>query len=50
MVDRNIKRDVIVTGDDFGKVKLFSYPVVREKSQYNKYGGHSAHVTNVKFT
>lgn len=50
MVDRSAKRDTLVTGDDFGKVKLFSYPVVMPKSQYNKYGGHSAHVTNVKFT
>ena len=41
--------DVLVTGDDFGKVKLFKYPCVQEKSSFNKYGGHSAHVTNVKF-
>ncbi len=49
-VDRsNIKKDVLVTGDDFGKVKLFRYPCPIEKSHFNKYNGHSAHVTNVKF-
>lgn len=49
MVDRSANRDVLVTADDFGKVKLFNYPVVTPKAHFNKYGGHSAHVTNVKF-
>ena len=33
------------TGDDFGKVKVFR----RKKLVYEK-SGHSAHVTNVRFT
>ena len=49
MVDRSANRDVLVTAEDFGKVKLFNYPVVTPKALFNKYGGHSAHVTNVKF-
>lgn len=48
-VDRTKKGDVLATGDDFGKVKLFKYPCAKEKANCNKYGGHAAHVTNVRF-
>ncbi|XP_063365069.1 echinoderm microtubule-associated protein-like 2 [Cydia amplana] len=37
------------TGDDFGKVKLFAYPVTQPKSLCHQYGGHSSHVTCVRF-
>ena len=40
---------VIVTSDDFSKVKLFRYPSPVEKAVYNQYNGHSSHVTNVRF-
>lgn len=49
-VDRTKKRDVLATGDDFGKVKLFKYPCAKEKANSNKFGGHSAHVTGVRFS
>jgi WD40 repeat protein len=41
---------ILATGDDFGTVKLFKYPSVKEKSAFNDYHGHSSHVTGVKFT
>ena len=40
----------MVTGDDFGFVKLFKYPSYKHKSGYVKFIGHSAHVTNARFT
>ena len=41
---------VLATGDDFGVVKLFKYPCVKEKAGSTDHYGHSSHVTGVKFT
>ena len=43
-------RELIVTSDDFGKVKLFRYPCIVPRADHRPYGGHSSHVTNVEFT
>jgi WD40 repeat protein len=40
---------LIATGDDFSKVKIFRYPSSEEGSQGLVGKGHSSHVTNVKF-
>ncbi|XP_045105800.1 echinoderm microtubule-associated protein-like 2 isoform X4 [Portunus trituberculatus] len=40
---------VLVTGDDFGKVKVFSNPACFQKARCLEYGGHSSHVTAVTF-
>ncbi|KAK7582719.1 hypothetical protein V9T40_014164 [Parthenolecanium corni] len=42
-------KKLLVSGDDFGKVKLYSYPAAQPKSLPHAYGGHSSHVTNVAF-
>ena len=49
-VDRSRNQLLLATGDDFGQVKLFKYPCVKEKAGFNVFHGHSSHVTGVKFT
>uniref|UniRef100_A0A673I244 Echinoderm microtubule-associated protein-like 1 n=1 Tax=Sinocyclocheilus rhinocerous TaxID=307959 RepID=A0A673I244_9TELE len=44
----NAKR-LLVTGDDFGEVHLFSFPCSQSRAPSHIYGGHSSHVTNVNF-
>ncbi|OPL07211.1 hypothetical protein AM593_06715, partial [Mytilus galloprovincialis] len=48
--DANYSSEVIVTGDDFGLVKLFKFPSLKKGAKFRKYIGHSAHVTNVRFS
>ncbi|KAK6645396.1 hypothetical protein RUM43_001673 [Polyplax serrata] len=46
---RSNSSKLLVTGDDFGKLKLYTYPVIHPKSLFHTAGGHSSHVTNVEF-
>uniref|UniRef100_A0A7N5JDQ2 Echinoderm microtubule-associated protein-like 1 n=1 Tax=Ailuropoda melanoleuca TaxID=9646 RepID=A0A7N5JDQ2_AILME len=46
---RSRERKLLSTGDDFGKVHLFSYPCSQFRAPSHMYGGHSSHVTNVDF-
>eukprot|EP00736_Rhodelphis_marinus_P002340 Rmarinus@m.17215 len=48
-VARSNSGNYLVTADDFGKVKLFNYPVVVERAPHRTYKGHSSHVMNVIF-
>ncbi|KAM4624799.1 echinoderm microtubule-associated protein-like 1 isoform 2-T2 [Polymixia lowei] len=48
-VCRSNEKSLLVTGDDFGKVHLFSYPCSQFRAPSHVYGGHSSHVTNVNF-
>ncbi|XP_042903129.1 echinoderm microtubule-associated protein-like 2 isoform X6 [Parasteatoda tepidariorum] len=47
---RSHNQKLIATGDDFGKVNIYSFPACQPKSPHHSYGGHSSHVTNVDFT
>ena len=49
-VDRSHAGNIIATADDFGLVKLFRYPCVKENSKFVECTGHSSHVTNVRWT
>ncbi|XP_071235743.1 echinoderm microtubule-associated protein-like 6 isoform X1 [Salvelinus alpinus] len=40
----------VVTGDDFGLVKLFDFPCTEKFAKHKRYFGHSAHVTNIRFS
>ena len=44
------KRELLVTSDDFGKVKLFPLSVYRGNPDHKPYNDHSSHVTNVAFS
>ena len=48
-VCRSKSGDLVVTSDDFSRVKLFRYPCVSTDSSFKTYDGHAAHVTNVQF-
>ena len=42
--------NILATGDDYGLVKLFNFPVNKKNASFLQFHGHSAHVTNLKFT
>eukprot|EP00775_Hariotina_reticulata_P006916 gene6916-7132_t len=48
-VDRSPSGDLLLTADDLGKVKLFNYPCVVDDAPGRCYGGHSSHVTCVRW-
>ena len=41
---------ILATGDDYGLVKLFNFPVDQKNPAFLRFHGHSAHVTNLRFT
>lgn len=49
-VDRSPDGQYLVSGDDFRRIKLFSYPSPKEKAKFKDYKGHAEHVTNVRFS
>ena len=48
--ERSPDGTVLATGDDFRMVKLFKYPCPVDEAAYQKYTGHSEHITNVGFS
>jgi WD40 repeat protein/Ca2+-binding EF-hand superfamily protein len=49
-VDRSPDGKLLVSGDDFKRVKLFRYPCPKDLADYKAYRGHSEHVCRVKFS
>jgi len=49
-LDRSGSGKLVVTADDFGKLKLFNYPCLTKGAAHHEYRGHSSHVTNARFT
>lgn len=47
--DRSHSQKLLATGDDFGKINVYSYPVCQTKCLHHCYSGHSSHVTAVRF-
>ncbi|CAF3520544.1 unnamed protein product [Rotaria sp. Silwood1] len=43
-------KKTLATADDFGRVKLFDFPVKGKCAKFKEYTGHSAHVTRVRWT
>lgn len=41
--------NVLATGDDYGLVNIFRYPVPENTHKSHSYRGHSEHVTRVEF-
>ncbi|XP_029706344.1 echinoderm microtubule-associated protein-like 6 isoform X7 [Takifugu rubripes] len=49
-VDANYSNAVLVAGDELGLVRLFRFPCFKKGAKFKKYIGHSAHVTNVRWS
>jgi len=41
--------DYIASADDEAKIRLFRFPAACKDQQYREYGGHGAHVTNLRW-
>ncbi|XP_035794096.1 echinoderm microtubule-associated protein-like 2 isoform X1 [Anopheles albimanus] len=48
-VCRDNEEQFLVCADDFGKIRLFTFPASQPKSLSHSYRGHSSHVTAVRF-
>lgn len=46
---KRLENKLVVTGDDNALVNLLNYPCVVRHAPRKSYGGHGAHVTNVRF-
>jgi WD40 repeat protein len=49
-VDLNRDKTLVATGDDYGLVNIFNYPVVDNQHKARSYAGHSEHVVRALFS
>eukprot|EP00455_Lapot_gusevi_P057008 TRINITY_DN958_c0_g2_i1.p1 TRINITY_DN958_c0_g2~~TRINITY_DN958_c0_g2_i1.p1 ORF type:complete len:574 (-),score=155.31 TRINITY_DN958_c0_g2_i1:71-1792(-) len=43
-------KKAVVTGDDFGCVRMYRYPCISQRAEGKSYRGHSSHVMSVRFS
>ena len=48
-LDRSKSQTAVAVGDNFGRLRLYRYPVVDTNAQAEDYWGHACEVTNVKW-
>jgi WD40 repeat protein len=48
-VDANEDRTLVVSGDDFGSLNIFRYPILNSNHQSIRLIGHSEHVVRARF-
>jgi WD40 repeat protein len=48
--DRSPNHKLLVTSDDFRRVKLFAFPCPKENSKCKEFKGHAEHVPSVRFS
>ena len=48
-VDATADRTLVAAGDDFGSVRVFRYPALKQGHQCRRMTGHSEHVSRVRF-
>mmetsp|Transcript_14405 Transcript_14405/g.24549 ORF Transcript_14405/g.24549 Transcript_14405/m.24549 type:complete len:128 (-) Transcript_14405:59-442(-) len=48
-VDADEMRELLVSGDDFGSIQIYKFPVTKNNHQCLRMTGHSQHVPRVKF-
>jgi len=48
-VNANENRSMLVTGDDFGSINVYRFPVLKNSQHCRRYTGHSEHVPRVRF-
>ncbi|ETV90518.1 hypothetical protein H310_14708 [Aphanomyces invadans] len=49
-INRNRAGTVLVTGDQYGHVRLYKYPCVPTNNLCHQYNGHSGRISHVEFT
>lgn len=47
--DRSNNSKLLITGDDIGRLNLFSYPSCQPKCLHHSYSGHTATIQTVRF-
>jgi len=47
---RSSSGELLATGDNFGRIKIYRYPAIHNDQNFVTYTGHAARITNVRFS